>query len=238
MSLIPVDGVSKFNKFFANEQGRDKFNKILQYGSRFLMYHYLIKEGPKSESSKSWGKMFALVRDSRKILRLFKFVSEYEKIAKILNNRPVSNKQLLQIIGAVGLSAYWFFDNLVFLAKGDRLKNNSEWSKYSMFGWFIGILAQLIIDSQAIIESLEREQKAKKSLTGTELTKVINTEQNLRVNLYKYSFPKNIPDLIISANGFNLPQKLVGTNFSDGFIGILGVISGSTVCCQVWNSIQ
>ena len=107
-----------------------------------------------------------------------------------------------------------------------------------MLGWFIGILCQVIIDIQTIQESTEREKKARATLPkGADLFKAVAAEYTIRSNIYKYSLPKNIPDLIISANGFNLVEKLIGHKINDGTVGLLGVISGATVCTQVWNSI-
>ena len=232
--------VLHINRFFANEQGRDKFNKILQYFSRFAMAHYIEVEGKKSAKAASWSKMFALTRDARKILRLFKFLQEYEKVAKIVNSlkgQPPSVKQCIQCIGFIGLANYWLWDNLVFFAKGDRLSNNPSWGKYSMRGWWVGITSQLIVDTMNVVESMRREEKAKRNAVSTEeIERVSSTERALREQIYVYGYTKNVADWLIAASGGDMMAYMGGSNLSDKTIGILGCVSGFTVCSQVWNS--
>lgn len=241
-AVVPVDNLAKLNKFFLNEAGRDKFNKVIQYGSRFLMYHLLTSD-PKSEYGLAFKSLFGLTRDCRKIVRLFKFLSEYEKI-QVLLSKPTSQKQIIQIIGASGLSAYWFYDNLLWLAKGGMLKADENWSKLSMLGWWIGIVTSVIMDVQTLQESYESETKLRSKFDSTtDYADRINTQIQIdsllstRTNLY-LNFVKNTGDFLISSNGWNLTKNVMGDNLNDGIVGLAGVISGSAVCASVWRGIK
>jgi hypothetical protein len=70
------------------------------------------------------------MRDTRKLVRLFKFIVEYEKLLK-LSSTTLTTKSHIQMIGSVGMSGYWFFDNLIFASKAGLCKMNDNWSKVS-----------------------------------------------------------------------------------------------------------
>ena len=159
------DTVVLINRFFANEQGRDKFNKVIQYGSRYIAYQLLTAD-PKSEYGLKFNKLFAFTRDCRKILRLFKWLNEYDKLTTLLSSpsTPHSTRQQLLVLSAVGMSAYWFFDNLTYLVKGGMLKDNPQYAKLSMLGWNVGLTCSMIIDTQTLIDNLQRERDLRAAL--------------------------------------------------------------------------
>jgi len=161
----PNETVVLVNRFFANEQGRDKFNKVIQYGSRFMMYHLLTAD-PKSDWGRRFKLMFVLTRDCRKILRLFKWVGEYEKLERLFNqpNAASSHTTQIQIVGTLGMAAYWFFDNMTFLVKGGMIQQDERYAKLSMLGWWVGISCSMIIDTQALINNLNRETHLRTAL--------------------------------------------------------------------------
>ena len=100
------------NRVLANEQGRDKFNKVIQYGSKLVAF-YLLTADPKSEYGAKFNKMFAFTRDCRKILRLLKWASEVERQRSCLLRRirHSSRSESLQRVEcfAIGSSTSQFF---------------------------------------------------------------------------------------------------------------------------------
>lgn len=234
-----LDTIGYAVKFFGSEQGRDKFNKVLQYSARFLAWH-LLTHDPKSEWGKRWKGLFAYTRDARKLVRLFKTLNEYQKIQILVKQDP-SVKQAIQLVGATGLAFYWGFDNLIYFAKADFVPKDrvETWGKLSNFGWWVGISSAIIIDVWALKDSFTKEDKLKsqlqaakstpdKSEDADKLNKELNSLYAARTTLY-LNFPKNFGDWLISANGWNLPANVLGSNFNDGVIGLAGITSGSIV---------
>ncbi len=146
-------------------------------------------------------------------------------------------KRNLQMIGAIGLAAYWLFDNLTYLAKGGMIQSKEHYARYSMMGWFVGIVTSFFVDSQSLLESLENENRARRDLQGEQLKSALSTEYQNRVTIY-YNYPKNIGDFLIAANGSGFVKQLTGMDFNDSFIGLCGVISGTAVCASVWRGIK
>jgi len=235
------DPVALIVKFFANEQGRDKFNKFIQYGARFLMYQCL-QNDPKSEWAKTWKGLFILFRDARKLIRLMKVFAEIQKIQQFTAKPVLGTKEMVQIAGAAGLGTYWVFDNLVFLSKSGIWANRDEWAKLSMFGWWVGIVSAVIVDGMTLSDSFAREEKLKASLRQASGAEADNIKKELssltatRFNLY-LQFPKNFGDLIPASNGWNLTEKIIGHNFNDGIVGLGGLVSSSVVMYNVFKTL-
>lgn len=105
MSAAKLDTLGYLVKFFGNEQGRDKFNKIVQYGARLIAHELKIRDSKDPLVPRFTG-LFQHTRDTRKLLRWFKQFAELQKIQLLLKQQP-STKQNLQILGALGLFLYW-----------------------------------------------------------------------------------------------------------------------------------
>lgn len=218
----------------------------------------MLTADPKSETGAKFNKLFAFTRDCRKIIRLLKFLTELEKLEKLLA-APQSTQQQLGIVAAIGMFNYWFFDNLTYLVKGGMIKDNPNYAKWSMLGWNVGITCQMILDSQAFVSSLDKERALRQQLglpaTGLldmemlqtlpassiandpnstsrqELVKLYSARVNLLLN-----FVKNGGDWLISANPVYLPQ-LIGRPLSDGVTALAGVVSGLAVIAQVYRAV-
>jgi len=255
MSVVPAarpDNLALFVKFFNNENGRDKFYKVIQYGARFLMW-YCQQQDAKSEWAKRWKSLFIYMRDGRKLARFFKTAVEIQKIQVLLKQQP-SLKQTAAVLSAAGLGMYWFFDNLVWLANSKFIddKKKDQWNKLGAFGWWIGIVFAIVNDTISLQENFAKEEKLKKSLTVLRSSatvadqsvqdeiakqqKELATVYNQRSTLY-LNYPKNIGDLCPASNGWNLTSMVLGSNFNDGVVGIGGLVSGSIVCYNVYKGL-
>jgi len=259
------DTIVFVNRFFANEQGRDKFNKVIQYGSRYIAYQLLTTD-PKNEWGLRFNKLFAFTRDCRKILRLMKWLNEYEKLEKLLASphTSTSTRNQLLVLSGVGMASYWFFDNMTYLVKGGMIVDNPNYGKLSMLGWNVGLTCQLIIDTQTLIDNLTRERDLRAAL-GLPASGLLDVDAlregkvsggsggsvegeessrmraeliglyNARLNLL-LNFVKNGGDWLISANGSWL-DRAIGWQLNDGVVGIAGTISGLATMAQVWRGL-
>ena len=144
---------SRFTSFVSSANGRDKFSKSLQYGSRLLFY-ILAQSGEvnndihKLELSKQMKSLSGGVSTSRKCNRLFKFLVEYEKMMKLIVE-PNNDATLvgLKLCYSFAFALYWYYDNKVFLGKigywkdldikGNTIKGSRWWLLGLMFGFAI-----------------------------------------------------------------------------------------------------
>ena len=204
--------------------------------------------------------MFALTRDCRKILRLFKWVGEYEKLERLLAS-PSSHRQQVQVLGTIGMACYWFFDNVTYLSKGGMVADHPMYARLSMAGWNVGISCALLMDTQTLLDNLEREKALRTALglpqgglldvealregkaegggSGEEAARMRKELVGLysaRLNLL-LSFIKNAGDWLISANGSGLVENVLGYQLNDGIMGIAGTASGLAVIAQVWRGL-
>ena len=262
------DTIVLLNRFFANEQGRDKFNKVVQYGSRYIAYQLLTAD-PKSEWGARFNKMFAFTRDCRKILRLMKWLNEYEKLEKLLASphTATSTRQQLLVLAAVGMASYWFFDNMTYLVKGGMITDNPNYAKLSMLGWNVGLTCQLILDTQTLLDNLQRERdlRAALGLPATGLLDVdalrdgklssggggggggVEGEESGRMRQELVSLYGVRLNLLLSfvKNGGDWLisangswlDRALGWQLNDGVVGIAGTISGLATMAQVWRGL-
>jgi hypothetical protein len=239
LSVSKLDSVVVFNKFFANEQGRDKFNKVLQYASRLLAIE-LAQRDPKSDWAKRMGTLFAFTRDSRKLFALFKWVVEYDKLRKLMKG-PQNTQTSLQIVSALGMLAYWYFDNMIFLVKANVIQNSPKYAKLSMLGWLVALSVAVIFDTQTLADNFSKESRLRsqygvssdKNAENPEIEKLHRDRLNLYLN-----FIKNGSDILIAANGGEVLQTVLGRSSSDRTIAAAGTISGFIALYQVFKTIQ
>lgn len=67
--------------FLNQSEGRDKFCKCIQYGSRLIMHS---QKGKDDKLALRFKGLFEGMRDARKLFRLFKSLMEYQKIQALL----------------------------------------------------------------------------------------------------------------------------------------------------------
>jgi hypothetical protein len=228
-----------FVKFFSNEQGRDKFNKFVQYYARYMMARNL-QADPKSEVGLKYKALFALFRDARKLDRLFKGAYEYDKLVDILKN-PDPVQKYVGALGRVGFAAYWTFDNLAYLSTTKFVQPREEFAKYSFYGWWVGLACNLVLDSITLNKSFAEETKIKnerdaKNRAGTPdppaaVRAKLDAIAAKRFDLY-LNFPKNLGDLLVAGNGAKFHEKLLGYSFGDQTVGVAGMIPALIVMYQ------
>ena len=90
-----------------------------------------------------------LLRDARKIFRIFKGINELQYIGdKITNDMcfSASSKDIVDVIGKLFYFFYWFFDNLSILSKTKLISNldTNKLTKLAMLSWFLGNVASII----------------------------------------------------------------------------------------------
>ena len=114
---------TRFTKFISDANGRDKFSKSLQYGTRLLFYILAssaenTNDATKLELSKQCKKLSGGVSTSRKCNRLLKSFVEYQKIISLITEANDDSILVgLKICYSFAYALYWYYDNKVFLGK-------------------------------------------------------------------------------------------------------------------------
>lgn len=119
-----------------------------------------------------------------------------------------------------------------------------------MLGWNIGITTSIIVDTQSLIDNINKQSKLQshistlktdgsasavndtRSKIQTELTTLKKQQLLLTLNLIK-----NAGDWTVSANGFELLQRFGLSPFSERTVCVGGLISGAIVIYQVYNTL-
>ena len=132
--------------FDLNAEGRDKFCKMIQYGSRFIKYQ---AEGRNKTVFDAFNGLFANMSVARKLFRLFKSFNEYVKIKTLAKQDIPQLDKVLNILTRFAFLFYWFFDNLAVLIKVkfiqtlDLKSTARKASKCWLIGILLGILTAL-----------------------------------------------------------------------------------------------
>jgi peroxin-11B len=145
-----VFNVDSFLKTLESTNGRDKLGKLIQYVARLSAW-YLSRYNPSDKASiaQATGVQKG-VASARKLTRLLKWwpllIKLWDAIVKKGFNQSLVEH--LRNISSFGMANYFFWDNMswavgVGLIKGD----NAKFSKWSMYGWFFGLVFAVIIDT-------------------------------------------------------------------------------------------
>ncbi|KAJ0406135.1 hypothetical protein ATCC90586_000592 [Pythium insidiosum] len=224
-------------------EGRDKINKIIQYGSRAMAF-YLLSMDPKSDMGKRFSELFKVTQQSRKAFRLGKSVTFYKKAMQIMDDKTLSPWQkYLQLIQSWGMVGFFIYDNMAFLAKAKFMPwNADEAAKRGGILWFCANVAGFMIAMNNINADLEKEKCIQDVLKTEEDPARIESlraqVESLRQNRFKkfLAVIKVTCDLIVSSNtsGVRLPERVWGTKLHDGIIGPVGCVSALTVLYNTW----
>lgn len=225
--------MDKLINFSNKTEGRDKFCKVLQYGSR-LLKALLSHPGTKERLQG----LFVASRDARKMFRLWKSVHEYDSMVKILQNAGLDNPQrTLQFLSRLSFFFYWLFDNLAILSSIKFIKRDSQkMTKSAMTCWFIALVFTLMNLLRNLFINLAKDAKLKRPSPDTNTLAVKQTSDALRGarNQIFINLVKTVGDMIPAAAGAQVPLMLIGKNFSEKWIGLGGLISALISCYQAW----
>ncbi|CAG9310416.1 unnamed protein product [Blepharisma stoltei] len=219
---------------FSNKtEGRDKFCKVLQYGSRMLK---ALLSNPVTKERLNG--LFTASRDARKMFRLWKSVHEYDAMVKLLQNVGIDNPQrALQFLSRLAFFFYWLFDNLAILSAIKFIKRDTQkLTKSAMTCWFIALIFTLINLLRNLVINLSKDAKLKRPSTDSNAQSTKQTLDALkgaRTQIY-INLVKTLGDMIPAAGGAQIALKIFGKNFSEKWIGLGGLVSALISCYQAW----
>lgn len=141
-------------------EGRDKVTKIIQYGSRALMWYYSAKRSDESTAA-MWRTAYKTTQLSRKAFRMAKALDELNKLTDVLDNKAVAEPvRTMKIIRHMFMGGFWFFDNLYYLATVKLLRMQPEPANHwATRFWFVANHFAILI---AYIQLAEHQAKRQK----------------------------------------------------------------------------
>eukprot|EP00761_Pharyngomonas_kirbyi_P012640 gb/GECH01012667.1/.p1 GENE.gb/GECH01012667.1/~~gb/GECH01012667.1/.p1 ORF type:complete len:211 (+),score=38.71 gb/GECH01012667.1/:1-633(+) len=185
-----------FQSLINDSNGRDKVNKVIQYGAKALS-PALSFIGYKNEAEMC-SKVSAGFADGRKIMRLFKPLPAYQQTISLISKGAIpSLETLLAVLKDLCMAHYFLFDHAVWLSKrGILVSPKVTWPTYSFSCWLLGLTFSLIL----LI------------LKTTRAASISKTQ--------KLTLIQVLSDMIIAASLLGLIPV------PSGYVGVAGVISG------------
>jgi len=149
----------------------------------------------------------------------------------------------LSLISKLSFIPYWFLDNVGYLIRAKFLKyDKKQTTIYAAYGWFIGSACNLIVTSYELYKIQIKIEKQFKAVKELKIQNKDNSEARKALLLLWIKRWKLIQDTIrymcdsiVSFQTADLTQQLFGSNINDGYMGLLGVASGSINAFQIWN---
>ncbi|CAD8111729.1 unnamed protein product [Paramecium primaurelia] len=221
-------------KWFNKTEGRDKICKVMQYGSRFLMWHLKTNSG-NEQLSNQFKNLFQSTRDARKLFRLAKSLNELQTIIdKLGQNCKTSQEQVaraLNILTRIWFLLYWVYDNLSVLSSIKFTTSDPKpLQKKAMTFWFIAIITNLVDTIRQLVVNFQYIQQNKNNQSASQ--QIIN-KQNQNKTLY-LNLIKIFGDLMPAGQGSEFFPKVFKINLNDGVIGLGGLISGAVAAYQAY----
>jgi len=234
-SIVFLENLSKV---LAQNVGKDKIAKILQYGGK-LVAAYATQSNPKSETGANAKRIESSAGSARKVFRLGNELSEYLKIRTLLSApNPLEPLNILSLLRSMGMLFYFLFDHLVWLGNINAAKLDVQkhaWN--SSVSWFIGLCATIILDTNSLMNLIRNEKNLKitywrndqnedKSALHQQLQEILAKKKELYL-----SFVKNFADLAIAANLLKIktlsPQRAGQFGLISAFIALYQLFPAS-----------
>mmetsp|Transcript_49072 Transcript_49072/g.71687 ORF Transcript_49072/g.71687 Transcript_49072/m.71687 type:complete len:287 (+) Transcript_49072:263-1123(+) len=237
-------GFNSWRTMTDKTEGRDKFAKVMQYGSRFWAW-YLLSANNKSEVGQKFYKLYLLTQLSRKCFRVMKVINEVDKLNDTLKKKNEMEPWLLtvNVLKHLGISAFWIFDNMVYFNEANMSPlERATALKYEARGWFISSIAGIVSFVTDMTLNCNRRSTLLNQLDGEanherRLCLEAQIEKLSRMQFKNFLLLiKSTCDMLCSANmpGLCIPEKVWGKKFNDGVVGLLGVVSGTATCLTLW----
>ena len=75
----PITDLQQWGKFLSNYNGKDKFARCIQYGSRGLRY-YILESNPDSAVGAWFNTLYSTLSVNRKGMRLMRLFADYHEM--------------------------------------------------------------------------------------------------------------------------------------------------------------
>eukprot|EP00035_Acanthoeca_spectabilis_P035136 m.32689 g.32689 ORF g.32689 m.32689 type:complete len:327 (+) comp7077_c0_seq1:884-1864(+) len=229
------DGWKVAAYFYSDAKGKDRFARLLAYYGKFRS-HFDREVDPVSAAF--WGKFSKELGTHRKTLKLFKWVADYDKAARLIRGGPgaMPTRWTLESVAAVFYVPYEFFNNIAWLRSvgliHPRGPLRGQASKLAARARMVAVLALL---AKAVLD-LRHEYAQHTGNSARRLDSGVADDSG-RSEWFDptwvavvWSFIKALGDLGVYGQKSGLVRLLTGVELSAGVVGaagILGSVAGS-----------
>eukprot|EP01080_Neovahlkampfia_damariscottae_P006433 gene6433-10441_t len=257
-----VDQIDRFNKLLSSTKGRDKFSKLMQYGSKILQQHYVNQIEYASDDSKQdyvslLQKATAFdggIATARKVMRFFNFLIGYIAFFKFLGSKKQNLDSIIDMTSKLGYSNYFLLDSFGWFAKlkiftttplenvdsfsfyGIANSNHSvTYGTYAAKSWLIGIIFGLVFQIRKLMKSLSEELKLLEQKHKLSDSSLSIQEVNATLNvLYKERMVCYRTMISLFCDLFPALNNAKYAEFSKGTLGLLGSIAALIGVYECW----
>lgn len=201
--------------------------KLIQYLARFLSYQ-LLDIDPESDLGGRLKLLYKGISTNRKAYRLGMFVDEFKKFEKTLASAKEDVKKKLNLVKSFCMAMFYLHDNISWLLtlkviKGDKDPIKLRASRFRF-------TAAIVTTITGIMDISATQKKITSAAPGSkERIKAEEKQGNNTVGMVK-----NICDLLVHGNNSKYIEKLRGSKYDDGTIGLLGSMSAIAALYQLW----
>lgn len=213
--------------------GRDKLTKAAQYFARALWWYYRTHR-PDSPAGAKWETVFRATQSTRMCMYLFRTVEELDEFQEALRDKelPEWRRHVLAARAVVNM-AYWYFDNVSWLAKIGFIDADAGKAGYkSDLFWAIDCafgMALLAIDlrkhhlyRQSLESQLQTTQDTDEGALADDARERM-ARAGEKQFLMLTDLTRQFCDYLIGANGS--PIQLPRQPLNDLQLGVIGFIS-------------
>lgn len=210
--------------FTGKYDGRDKFAKVMQFATKFVAYHMLLRD-PKNELAIKLSNFDKTIGTARKGMRLGKPIEMYPKLMVALGKDLPMQTLAMEVITNVGMAFRWFYDNLAFLEKAKVLTPNNYGVTSNKFRSVAGFF-YIIMTCQNFLKANEA---CNKDFKGDEKAKA--KADSVRFEAFLAFFAR----LCDMSNAMHSAKWYVNNN---GIQGACGFISSFIGLRKVWLALK
>jgi hypothetical protein len=218
----------KVFKLLERRSFRDKLCRVVQYGAKLVGW-LLEQEGISDELRLKVKGLESSISMGRKLFRIGKSF-DHLRIALLTIHLKDPVQRVVITLSKISSFLFLFTDHLVWMAKLKLFSLNPDrWSRHSMRFWFMSIMLNLARDMYDLSMAFKVEiSRVKHQGTVARKNALYRTVLNNRA-LVLDTF-KNCTDVVLP-----LSRMEMGKGISDGWVGLMGIISSVCFLATIWN---
>ena len=221
--------MSKVLKLSKELDPRDKFFKVLQYGSRLLKS--FLADPQNIEKAANLTKALS---NARRVFRLFRGIHELENVSLALKSKTLQvPEKSLKIATRTAFFFYFIYDNLQFFNGVKIFKTDEKkLSKHSSQLWLLTILLSLAEFVYSLYKNYCRELSLKihKFDSFMEDMNALRKERKAII----LNIVKSCGDFFPAGDSSGLFLWAFGKQMDDKWPALGGLVSGAVSCYQLW----